>query len=193
MSPLHSTCYKVSKNIRYVKYLIKPVFLLREGQICRLSSPTKFLNIQANRVNEVSRVPFRSSSAPLPLTFRSSYAHLPLPFSSPFAPLGNSELDSETWKFSRFQPFQLFSNIFSRFQPILIVFNGPAIFNCFQLFSTVSKCLQPFQQFSSVFSRCQPFSTSFNHFDHFQPFSTVFNPFYPLSILLTVKKIINSF
>ena len=51
-SPLHYTCLKVFKNTRYVKYLIRIRFLLREGETHPPSKPTKFLDVQANRVNK---------------------------------------------------------------------------------------------------------------------------------------------
>ena len=52
MSPLHSTCYKVSKNIRYVEHLIKICILLRERKICCPSSPIKLFDVQTNRVKQ---------------------------------------------------------------------------------------------------------------------------------------------
>ena len=52
MSPFHSTCYKVSKNINCVEYLIQICILISKGQISPPSSPTKFLDGQANRVEK---------------------------------------------------------------------------------------------------------------------------------------------
>ena len=51
MPLLHSSCTKVFKNIINVEYLIRIRFLLREGEIHPPSKPTKFLDVQANRVN----------------------------------------------------------------------------------------------------------------------------------------------
>ena len=49
-SPLHASCYNVSKNITYVDYLIQIFIFLREGKIALIQS-TIFLDVQANRVN----------------------------------------------------------------------------------------------------------------------------------------------
>ena len=52
MSPLHSTCCKVSKNIRYLLYLLENCFLLG-GEVCPPSKLNKFLDNQAIKVNPV--------------------------------------------------------------------------------------------------------------------------------------------
>ena len=80
-----------------------------------------------------SRIPFRSSSAHLPLTFRSPFAPLPLPFRSlplPFRyPLSFRSAGN---------PFSAISNRFYRLSSVFSPFKPcSTIFNHFKLLSTV--------------------------------------------------------